>query len=456
MLPSANVGLAVYTTVLLADDDTDRRAFIHAALSSSLRVREVAPPNELPSTCRACGPDAVLIGTDSRTATVSFAVVDAIRSMDRRVPVLIIMQGGSELLAAAALRAGVSDYITYPVSVEELRASVVRALAPEAGTHATGDRSKPALIGSSAIMANLRAYLQQAAAGESNVLITGETGTGKELAAALVHQQSPRRLRPFVPVVCAAIPDALMESELFGHEKGSFTGATAGRMGLLQAAQGGTVFFDEVGDIGLAAQAKILRAIETREVYRVGGREPVPVDVRIVAATNRDLEDAVEQGTFRKDLYFRLNVARVHLPPLRERRGDIGQILDYYLHVFNSRSHSGIELSAEARQALVAYDWPGNVRELKNLVESLFVCPPGDPVRIDDFPELFRRKLQSYCSLDDRERRILLDALFSARWNKSRAAEILQCSRMTLYRRMAKYSVVPAASVSVRRTTRSE
>ena len=294
------------------------------------------------------------------------------------------------------------------------------------------------LVGSSAALQRVQTYLDQAAHGDANLLITGETGTGKELAASYLHERSRRRRRPFVPVNCAAIPDTLLENELFGHERGAFTGASATHAGLLESADGGTVFLDEIGEMGLPAQAKILRAIESREVYRLGGRGRIPLDIRIVAATNADLETAVETGRFRKDLYYRLHVASVRLPPLRERRGDIRELLDYYLHTFNAQTALQVHLSEDARRTLESYEWPGNVRELKNLVESLFVCPASGPVRSEDLPEAFRRRLERFCSAGDPERRALLDALLAARWNKSRAAEILECSRMTLYRRMAK------------------
>jgi transcriptional regulator with PAS, ATPase and Fis domain len=300
----------------------------------------------------------------------------------------------------------------------------------------------------------VQTYLDQAAQGDANVLITGETGTGKELAAVYLHERSARRTRRFVTVNCPAIPDTLLESELFGHEKGAFTGASASRPGLLEAADKGTIFLDEVGDMGLPAQAKILRAIESREVYRVGGRHRVPLDVRVVTATNQDLEQAIETGKFRKDLYFRLHVASVRLPPLRERPGDIRELIDHYLRRFNERARASVALSPETARALDEYDWPGNVRELKNLVESLFVCPHDRAVRVDDLPEVFKRRLERFSSAGDPERRALLDALFVARWNKSRAAEILECSRMTLYRRMARYSVVrsrPAAAPRARK-----
>ena len=436
--------------IVIADDESARRAVLCAALARSRNVRDVRV-GELLEVCHSSRPAAVVVGTDAAGASCAFAAIEAALRVDASLPVILLMQGGSEMLAASAFRIGVKDYLPFPVDTDHILGSLARCVVqPQPRVGRSPGRSP--LIGSSPQMTSVLDYLTHVAAGDSNVLITGETGTGKELAAAFVHQHSARRLRPFVPVVCAAIPDALFESELFGYEKGAFTGATAARAGLLQSAHGGTVFLDEVGDVGPAAQAKMLRAIESREVYRLGGRGPVALDVRLVAATNRDLERAVDEGTFRKDLYFRLNVARVHLPPLRERRSDIGQILDHCLREFNARMQRDVEVSSEVRQALDAYDWPGNVRELKNLVETLFVGPRRGPVRLADLPDQFRNRLQGYCRLGDTERRALLDALFASRWNKSRAAQILHCSRMTLYRRMAKYSVIASTPPKTKHT----
>jgi DNA-binding NtrC family response regulator len=428
-------------TVVLADASDTRRGLLRlAATGTGCAVREAASVGDVPSICRAIQPGALVVGCDDRGFAAALGIVAAVRRLDPAPAVLLVVENGSEALAVAALRAGVHDYLRHPVAGTELGASLSRVAPPRPVSMATPVNR--VLLGSSPAMKRVQAYLDQAAQCDANVLITGETGTGKELAAAYLHNRSARHRRPLVTINCAAIPDALLESELFGHEKGAFTGATALRPGLLESANGGTVFLDEIGEMGLQAQAKILRAIESREVYRVGGRGRVPLDVRIVAATNQDLEAAVESGRFRRDLYFRLHVASVSMPPLRERPVDIGELLDHYLREFNTRAQWKVGISDEARCALDAYEWPGNVRELKNLVESLFICPPERPIRIADMPETFRRRLDRFCAAGDAERRALLDALFHARWNKKHAAEVLKCSRMTLYRRMAKYSVV--------------
>ena len=446
-----------HRTVLLTDSNNIRRAIVQAIVArAGWMVRESAGLDEATALCRTLAPAAVLFGCDDRLRDAALRAVAAIRGEHPTLPVLLIVEKGSEEFAVAALRAGVTDYLRFPVKTHELITRLARctseAPSPVAQTQAAGepvalshrarsDATSP-MIGSSDAMQRVQSYLAQAAQGDSNVLITGETGTGKELAAAYLHDRSRRAKKRFVTVNCAAIPDALLESELFGHEKGAFTGASVSRPGLLESADGGTMFLDEIGEMGMQAQAKILRAVESREVYRIGSRTRVPLDVRIVAATNQNLEDAIEAGRFRKDLYYRVHVASVHLPPLRERPGDIGELLDHYLREFSTRARQSVELCADARRALESYEWPGNVRELKNLVECLFVCPPSTPVRVENLPESFRSSLQRLAATSDTERRALLNALFEARWNKSRAAELLECSRMTLYRRMAKYSVV--------------
>jgi two-component system response regulator HydG/two-component system response regulator AtoC len=290
---------------------------------------------------------------------------------------------------------------------------------------------------------HLREYIPRVATTDASVLITGETGVGKELVAELIHSNSHRRHRPCVAINCAAIPESLLESELFGVERGAFTGAEAMREGSLKSAEGGTVLFDEVGDMGLSGQAKILRAIETREVTRLGGRSRVPINVRIIAATNQDLEQLTAAGQFRKDLYYRLNVVRIHLPPLRERKSDLESLMDHYIRHFNARFNRDVEgFTPDAMEHLRRHDWPGNIRELRNLVEAVFVNLNGRRITYVDLPDTFRQSLERTRLLPTDERERLLSTLFATRWNKSKAAQDLHWSRMTLYRKLAKYHVV--------------
>jgi transcriptional regulator with PAS, ATPase and Fis domain len=303
--------------------------------------------------------------------------------------------------------------------------------------------SATSLIGSSLAIWKVKTYLRKVAMTDSHVLITGETGTGKELAAQYIHRHSNRRAKPLVTINCAALPDGLFESELFGYERGSFTGATSSYSGKLKLADGGTVLFDEIGDMSPYAQAKILRLIETKEVYPLGGRRSVPLDIRIIAATNRDLERQVSKNEFRQDLYFRINVARIHLPPLREHKEDIPLLTDHFVQKFSAQFGRGIEgFSDEAMNRLLSHDWPGNVRELTTLIERIFIDPPRDKVSVADLPESTRNRPSVHQETVPPEREILLYTLSQTNWNKSKAAERLHWSRMTLYRKMTKYQLV--------------
>jgi DNA-binding NtrC family response regulator len=432
--------------VLVADSDSARRRrVVVTLLSAACQVREILHVSQLMPFTRRCPPAAVLLGFSVREESEAFAVIARLRHVHRLLPVLVVVDEGSEALAVRALRAGVTDYFTEPIAGAQLAASVRAAVAVGPADPAAAASVMPpagTLVAASESMQRLITYLDRVARHDSTVLITGETGTGKELAATFIHDRSPRARARFVSINCAAIPDGLLESELFGYESGAFTGASARREGLLQVAEHGTVFFDEIADLGPRAQAKILRALETREVYRVGGKQPVRLDVRVIAATNQDLERAVEEGRFRKDLYFRLNVARVHLPPLRERRADIGPLLDHYVGQLNRERFAEIEgFAPDVRGTLEAYDWPGNVRELRNLVEALFVAPSDRMITLADLPEALRIRLAA-TPPGEAERHRLVQALQAANWNKSQVASMLRCSRMTVYRKMAKYAVV--------------
>jgi two-component system response regulator HydG/two-component system response regulator AtoC len=298
------------------------------------------------------------------------------------------------------------------------------------------------LVGETCTMRAIKSYLQKVASCDSNVLITGATGTGKEIVAELIHANSRRSQRPFVRINCAAIPETLIESELFGYERGAFTGADSFKDGMMKVANGGTVFFDEIGDLSLSAQAKILRAVETKEVSRLGSRSSIPLDVRILAATNRDLDRLANDGGFRRDLYFRLNVARIHLPSLKERREDIPALCRHYFEEFNRRCTQSVEgFTDDLLERLLCYEWPGNVRELRNLIEVIFVSIPPGRISVADLPENFRKRLDESDRLPRDERERLVSTLLATRWNKSEAALKLHWSRMTLYRKMAKYQI---------------
>ncbi len=397
-------------------------------------------------------PDLAILGSCEDSVWNALELAREIRLEDKKVPLILLMASSSEELAIAALRAGVDDYFKPPFPLAELVQSVRRCLSasgrrdppvdPERGPSGLSDADW--IIGKHPAIRKIGGYIAKVAVTDSQVLITGETGTGKELVAELIHASSPRHEKPFICVNSAAIPDSLLESELFGYERGAFTGAHSLKEGALKLADGGTVFFDEIGDMSPYAQAKILRSIENKEVHRLGGRKSVPVDVRFIAATNQDLEQLVAQDKFRKDLYFRLNVARIHLPPLRDRREDIPLLFDHYIKQLNHRFSREVEgFGEDALDALLRYDWPGNVRELKNLLEAIFVDLPPPRISFADLPEQYQRRFRDAAPLAERDR--LLSALLSTKWNKSKAARKLHWSRMTLYRKMAKYQIIQYA-----------
>jgi DNA-binding NtrC family response regulator len=362
---------------------------------------------------------------------------DLVASLGTRfpgIPRIVVAHHSSEESAVAALRAGAADYLRAPVTVDVLNATVERLV---------GSRSEDdSIIGEHSLTRGVLAYLRRVAATSSTVLITGETGTGKELAARFIHRNSSRGSKPFVSVNCAAVPDTLLESELFGHVRGSFTGAHASADGKFQQADGGTLFLDEIGDMSALAQAKILRVLESREVWRIGGSHGTTVNVRIVAATNQALEQLVSSGRFRSDLYYRLNVARLRLPALRERRSDIPLLVDHYVDEMNKRFGASIKgFTNDSMDQLKAYDWPGNVRELKNMIEAAFIELPPEASPWAQLPQAVCQQLCAAASRPTREQEELLRALKETRWNVSRAAERLHVSRMTLYRKIARYGI---------------
>jgi DNA-binding NtrC family response regulator len=311
------------------------------------------------------------------------------------------------------------------------------------------------MIGGSPAIERTRTVIGRVAVSDTNVLITGESGTGKELVAEMVHRASARSRGRFVPVNCAAVPDTLFESELFGHQRGAFTGAVTSRDGRFGEAHDGTLFLDEIGELSQYAQAKILRAVETGRIDRLGTRGGAEVNVRCIAATNRNLEKMVASGTFRQDLYFRLNVVEIELPPLRERTEDIPALLDYYIPQLNKRFGTIVERVDERLMELFAgYAWPGNIRELRNLLESIYALRPPPVITSADLPEAFRRRLQLHGTDDEKQR--LLATLRATNWNKSAAAKELQWSRVTLYRKLIKYNLSVPQKMTMKKAALKE
>jgi DNA-binding NtrC family response regulator len=352
----------------------------------------------------------------------------------------------TETLLIEALRAGAADFLSQTEPPADVVSAIGAAISKRRAVTAAPIAAEPdglaRLVGESPAMCAVRAQIQRLATSDCNVLITGETGSGKDLTAELIHRQSRRARGPLVCVNCAALPDTLLESELFGYDRGAFTGASSLHRGKLEFAHGGTVFLDEIGEMSPYAQSKMLRVIESREVQRLGSNATVPIDVRIVAATNQDLSAMVASKTFRGDLFFRLNVVRLHLPPLRERKQDIPALLSHYIGEFNRRTGHAVKGCSEALlKRLKDHDWPGNIRELRNLVEAIFIDPPIGTIGTGDLPVWFASNPAPLPAGATGDRERLLGALSSARWNKSKAAAQLKWSRMTLYRKMKKYGV---------------
>ena len=380
-------------------------------------------------------------------------VLDAFRKKASDTPVVLITAFGDVTGAMAAIQRGAHDYVSKPFDVEELRTTVRRAL--ERSRLADAERAKGGntiartrldeIVGRSPAMLEVYKLVARVAVTQSTVLVIGESGTGKELVARALHSNSPRRNGPFVAVNCTALTESLLESELFGHQKGAFTGATEKKRGLFEEATGGTLFLDEIGDVGGKMQAQLLRVLQEGEIRRVGGGESVKVDARVVAATNRDLEDEVRAGRFREDLYFRLNVVTVRLPPLRERRSDVRILAQHFLAKYAAREKRELlGVAPEAIDALERYAWPGTVRELENAIErSLALSKEGVLLPSDLPPEIAHGSsplapppnlIDDRPQLAELERRYMELILRETGGNKKRAAEILGIDRRTLYR----------------------
>lgn len=387
----------------------------------------------------------------------SLRAVRTLRSADRGLPIVLAAWEGSEEFVIDAFNAGISKYLKLPCQTVKLH-TFLNDIAQTLPARVMDDNpvlQGHSLVGDSAAMCELRRYIAQVAPSESNVLITGETGTGKELVAQLIKENSARRNRPFICLNSAAIPDALIESELFGYEKGAFTGAFGSQEGKLAAANHGTIFFDEIGDVSPGVQAKLLRAIESKKIYRLGSNRSCDLDVRILAASNQDLEVATQQNRFRTDLYYRLNVIRIEVPPLREHVEDLPVLVDLYLKRFSKKFQKQVAgLNPSAMDLLFAYPWPGNIRELRNVMEATLVNLPNQREHeLINLPvQVTRHLLRSSTASGNRtihavtERTEMLRALNGANWNRTEAARRLQWSRMTLYRKMIRYQVTESKS----------
>jgi two-component system response regulator AtoC len=445
-------------TILIVDDEKNTREGLSLALEEDFEVYMASGAEEAFNLMEAETFDVVL--TDLRMAGKSgLKVIDRAITLPNR-PICIMMTAyGNVETAVEAMRRGAFDFLTKPVSLEKLEIIIKRALqsrtieAENVVLHERLDKkySFGGIIGNSPSLTDVLDKVKLVAPSRATVLLEGETGTGKELIAQAIHQNSTRARKPFVPVHCAALAANLLESELFGHEKGAFTGATERRIGRFEAADGGTLFLDEIGEIDASTQVKLLRFLETRSFERLGSSTPVDIDVRLVCATNRNLTEMSKTGEFREDLLYRLNVVTIHLPALRHRQEDLIILLNHYIKEFSEENAvEPVRLTAGALDVLRAYRWPGNIRELRNFCENIVVLKRGSEVTEYDLDPKYQAQegesaapeivvSSGTLSKEENEKRLLRNALIKASGNRTRAAELMGISRRTLHRKLTQW-----------------
>jgi len=445
--------------ILVVDDERSILVLLKEALGQwGYQVTTAASAAEALGVLKSELFDALI--TDIRMPDMSgLELLREVKKQDESIEV--VMMTGYPTIASAvqALKEGAYDYLSKPLILDELRHLMgrmmerkflrgeIHTLRARLGEELTVNE----LIGASVPMERVKEIIGKVAVTDSPVLIEGESGTGKELVAAAIHRLSSRAKRSFIPVNCSAIPQDLLESEFFGHVRGAFSGAVADALGLFRGADEGTIFLDEIAELSPALQVKLLRVLQEMQVRPVGSTKAFPVDVRVIAATNRDLERAMTEGSFRQDLFYRLNVVRVTLPPLRERREDIPSLVNHFLRRFNKRFHRDVRgLAPEALAVLTAYSFPGNVRELENLIERAFAMGAREQISLTDLPSLTKTPMastpvtspESVPALADVERELILKALAVFKDDKEAAAKALGISRRTIYRRLKEYGVL--------------
>ena len=435
--------------ILIVDDETKLGLLLSSALKKAGYEADFVDTAEAALNKIAAGYDVVL--TDIRMPGMDgMELLRRIKSEHPEVVVVMMTAHGTVKSAVEAMKAGAYDYLLKPFSTDELLMLARRIegelqLAREVEYHRREERKRfGELVGQSAAMRRVFDLISRVAPSDATVLILGETGAGKELVARAIHQRSPRAKKPFVAINCAAITETLLESELFGYERGAFTGADRRKPGMFELASGGTLFLDEIAEMPPTLQAKLLRVLQEKVVYHLGGTTPIPVDVRIIAATNKDLKQLVRERKFREDLYFRLAVFPIQLPPLRERRQDIPLLVENYL----ARRGASAKVSPEAMELLMGYDYPGNVRELENILERALILSGGKDILPEHLPELEEippgediLPVPGETTLAELEKKMLLAALEKAGGNKSKAARLLGITRRMLYTRLKKYGI---------------
>ena len=442
--------------LIVDDEETTRELCVAVAQQAGLKATAVASAEEALEVVDQSAIDIVL--TDLKLpGTSGLELLKNLREMNPQIAVIVLTQYGSIDSAIEATRTGAIDYVTKPFRIEELRARLEHAMHEvdllqenrvlrEQISHGQPGFGK--LIGLSPKMQRVYKTIEKVAGHEYPVLVLGESGTGKELVARSLHALGRRKEGPFVPVDCSSLVPTLIESELFGYVKGAFTGAVQSKQGLLEAANGGTLFLDEIGDMPTDLQARLLRALQEREVKPVGSTERRRIDVRIVAATNRDLESAIRSGAFRQDLYFRLNVVQIKLPPLRDRKSDIPMLVTAFLEKYSPSDEPVRTISTDTMQRLMAHDWPGNVRELENAIERAVAMGSGPLIHVADLPSNLQIQTSErtpqrdeLLPLDELERRAILRMLRETSGDKLSAARMLGIGKTTLYRKLKQYKL---------------
>jgi len=444
-------------SVLIVDDEKNTREGLQQALADNYDVSVAANADEAYNLMQSQPFDVII--TDLRMPGKSgLKVIDHALLQANKPAVLMMTAYGTIESAVEAMKRGAVDFLTKPVNIERLEVLIQRALKAKTlevevkQLHERLDAKYQfdGILGHSPKIQAVIDQVKLVASSKATILIEGESGTGKELIAQAVHQTSPRSRAPFIPVHCAALSENLLESELFGHEKGAFTGAADKRIGRFESADTGTLFLDEIGEISLSTQVKLLRFLETRSIERVGGSKPIELDVRLVAATNKNLEELCRQGKFREDLFFRLNVVRLLLPPLRERSEDIPLLLVHYLKVFSEENGlPSLTLEPGALHTLQSYRWPGNIRELRNFCENAVVTHRGGKLTEYDLDPKYRGSVvvslsspngvAEQLSVEENEKRLLKEALLKVRGNRTKAAELMGISRRTLHRKLTQW-----------------
>jgi DNA-binding NtrC family response regulator len=442
-------------SILIVDDElVVRDSLVHWFIEEGYDVDSAANAND--ALAKLAGREFDLAIADIRMPGMDgIELLEKIKSEQLDTSVIVMTGYASVETAIRALKHGAFDYITKPFDPDDLSVVARNALEQHRlkrenrilreqlseETHAVTE-----LVGQSEAMRKVREQIETVAGVDSTVMIEGESGTGKELVARAVHRLSPRRFNPMVVVHCGALTETLIESELFGHEKGAFTGAQYRKKGKFEAATGGTVFLDEIADISLKTQTDLLRVLQEREIVRVGGTQSIHVDFRVIAATNRDLADLVKEGRFRSDLFYRLNVFTIHLPPLRDRHGDVPLLATFFLDKYSqqmSRKFTGFDRAA--MDLLIAHNWPGNVRELENIVERAVVVGHEPLVRAHDLAVTRPAEGADDLSIDTLERRHIVRVLDDFAWNQTQAAKALGIDRVTLYHKIRRYGLKPPA-----------